>query len=210
MPELIFNWRDHLIKEMRRKAIHLSGLSVPLGIVLLGPTITADAIALILAASLLLEAMRLKGLVKLPETREHEKNRVAGYIYYMAGCLFSVFFYSPAVAITSVLFLSLGDTVSGLTGSILKNTDVRGDPGRKERRRVKPLPVLAATFLACLCIAFLGSRLTGLSLGVTAAGAAAAVLADGVAVIAGNWSLDDNFSIPALSGAVMTAAAIML
>ncbi len=210
MIELIPDWQARLLKEMRRKAIHLSGLTVAAGLILLGRTATAAAIALVLAGSLILEWQRLKGKVHLPETREHEKTRVASYIYYMAGCLFAVLFYSPPIAITAVLFLSLGDTASGLAGSVIKHADVRGDPGGSGRRRVKPLPVVAVTFAACMLIAFLASALTGLSAAVTFAGAAAATVADGVALIVGGWSLDDNFTIPVLSGAVMCGIALIL
>ena len=210
MPELISDWRDRLAREMRRKAIHLTGLSVPAGIILFGRTITAAAIAVVLAASLVLEALRLKGKVRLPETREQEETRVAGYIYYMAGCLFTVLFFTPSIAITAVLFLSLGDTASGLAGSIIKHSDVRGDPGRRGRRRVKPMPVVAVTLLACLLIASISSAITGLSPAITLAGAAASTVADCVALIVGDWSLDDNFSIPVLSGAVMSAVSLIV
>ena len=210
MPELVSDWRNRLVHEVRRKAIHLSGLSVPLGLILLGRSFTAWALALVLAISLVLEGQRLQGRISLPEVREHEKTRVASYIYYMAGCLFAVLFYSPPIAITAVLFLSLGDTASGLAGSVIKHADVRGDPGGSGRRRVKPLPVVAVTFAACMLIAFLASALTGLSAAVTFAGAAAATVADGVALIVGGWSLDDNFTIPVLSGAVMSGVALIL
>jgi len=210
MLELISDWRDRLAREMRRKAIHLTGLSVPAGIILFGRTITAAAIAVVLAASLVLEALRLKGKVRLPETREQEETRVAGYIYYMAGCLFTVLFFTPSIAITAVLFLSLGDTASGLAGSIIKHSDVRGDPGRRGRRRVKPMPVVAVTLLACLLIASISSAITGLSPAITLAGAAASTVADCVALIVGDWSLDDNFSIPVLSGAVMSAVSLIV
>ncbi|HNX40223.1 MAG TPA: hypothetical protein PKK11_06530 [Methanothrix sp.] len=210
MIELISDWRARLAKEMRRKAIHLSGLSVPACLILLDRTATTAAIALALAGALILEWQRLKGRVSLPETREHEKTRVASYIYYIAGCLFAVLFFPPSIAITAVLFLSLGDTASGLAGSIIKHADVRGETGRKGRRRVKPLPVVTVTFVACLLIASLASALSGLAATVTLAGAAAATLADGVALIVGGRSLDDNFTIPVLSGAVMSGVALIL
>jgi len=128
----------------------------------------------------------------------------------MAGCLFTVLFFTPSIAITAVLFLSLGDTASGLAGSIIKHSDVRGDPGRRGRRRVKPMPVVAVTLLACLLIASISSAITGLSPAITLAGAAASTVADCVALIVGDWSLDDNFSIPVLSGAVMSAVSLIV
>ena len=209
MPELALEWRAMLVKEVRRKAIHLTGLSVPLGLIFLGSTVTASAIALTLAASLLLEVQRLNGKIRLPEVRDHEETKVASYIYYMVGSLLCVLLFPPMVAVTAMLFLILGDTVSGLAGSILKNCDVRGMPAQNEWWRIKPLPVLAAMFTACLLIGYLASGFSGLSFPVYLAGAAAATFADGVAIIIRNRSLDDNFSIPVFSGALMIAVALI-
>ncbi|MCX6674263.1 MAG: hypothetical protein NTY37_10855 [Methanothrix sp.] len=210
MPEMALEWRAKLVKEVRRKVIHLTGLSVPLGLIFLGRTVTAVAIALVLAGSLLLEAARLKGKIRLPEVRDHEETKVASYIYYMAGSLLCVLLFPPMIALTAMLFLTLGDTVSGLAGSILKNCDVRGMPAPAGRGRIKPLPVVAAMFSACLFIGYLASGFSGLSFPIYLAGAAAATFADGVAIIIGKRSLDDNFSIPVFSGALMSAVALIL
>jgi dolichol kinase len=207
---MALEWQAMLVKEMRRKAIHLSGLSVPLGLIFLGREVTAGAIALAMAASLLLEAARLQGKIRLPEIRDHEETKVAGYIYYMAGSLLCVLLFPPGIAITAMLFLSLGDTVSGLAGSILKNCDVRGAAAPAGRGRIKPLPVLAAMFAACLLIGYLSSGLSGLSFPIYLAGAAAATFADGVAIIIRKRSVDDNLSIPVFSGALMSATALIL
>ena len=213
MPELVADWRARLVREVRRKAIHLSGLSVPFGLIFLGQDITAAAIAIVLGVSLIIEAQRLRGRIRLPEVRDHEKNRVAGYIYYMAGSLLTVLVFPTMIAVTSMLFLALGDTVSGLAGSILKNSDVRSETAERARGpgwRVKPLPVLVATFVACVVIGALSSRFTGLSWPVYLAGAAVAAFVDGVAIIVGGQGLDDNFGIPVLSGAAMSAVALVL
>jgi dolichol kinase len=209
VPEMALQWRTMLVKEVRRKAIHLTGLSVPLGLIFLGRMVTATAIALVFAASLLLETARLRGKIRLPEVRDHEETKVAGYIYYMAGSLLCVLLFPPGIAITAMLFLSLGDTVSGLAGSILKNCDVRGSPAPAGRGRIKPLPVVTAMFLACLLIGYIATGFSGLSFPVYLAGAAAATFADGVAITIGNKSLDDNFSIPVFSGALMSAVALI-
>ena len=216
MPELVSDWRSRLVREVRRKAIHLSGLSVPLGLIFLGRTVTAWAIALALAASLILEAQRLRSGISLPVMREHEKTRVASHIYYMAGCLLAVLIFPKMIAVTAILFLALGDTVSGLVGSIVKNCDVRSSPAPAAGSgcglgwRVKPMPVMAATFAACLLIGILTASFTGLAWPMYLCGAAAAAFADGVAVLVQGRSLDDNFSIPVLSGALMSGAAWML
>lgn len=209
MAEIAPEWQSKLIREVRRKAIHLTGLSVPLGLIFLGRTITATAIAVVFALSLLIESARLQGKVRLPEVRDHEETKVAGYIYYMAGSLFTVLIFAPGIAITSMLFLSLGDTVSGLAGSILQNCDVRAMPSPGVRWRIKPLPVVAVTFAACVLIGHLASGICELLPQVYLAGAATAAFADGVAIIIRDKSLDDNFSIPVFSGIVMSAVALI-
>jgi dolichol kinase len=135
-----------------------------------------------------------------------------------------VLLFSPMIAVTAMLFLSLGDTVSGIAGSILKNCDVRGMQAPARRGRIKPLPVLATMFSACLLIGYLASRfsefaglvglvglagLVSLPFPVYLAGAAAATFADGVAIIIKKRSLDDNFSIPVFSGALMSVVALI-
>jgi dolichol kinase len=203
---LAAQWRDLLVRESRRKAIHLTGLSVPFGILLYGKAFTAAMIALALAAALLLEAGRLKGMIRLPAVREHEAVRVAGYIYYIIGSLLTVLLFQPMVAVLSMLLLSLGDTVSGLVGSVLKDSNVRG---KNEPWHVKPLPIVAAMLCACMLIGYLSSGLTHLPFRVYLAGAIGATIADSVAVVIRGRGLDDNLSIPLFSGILMSVALLL-
>ena len=204
MPDLAAEWQDKLVKEIRRKAIHLSGLSVPFGLLVFGRTFTAVMIALALVVALVLERQRLKGKISLPEVRVQEKDKVASYIYYITGSLLCVLLFPLMIAVTAMLLLSLGDTVSGLAGSILAKADVRS---RKEMWCCKPMPIIAAMFFACLFIGYLASGITLLSFPVYFAGAVGATVADCVAIIIRNKGLDDNFSIPVFSGLLMIAAA---
>lgn len=206
MSSLSPEWHKRLVKEIKRKAIHLSGLSVPAGILLFGRTFTAALIALALAVALLLEAGRLKGKIRLPEVRDHEEEKVAGYIYYILGSLLVVILFPPMVAVTSMLFLSLGDTVSGLVGSVLINSNVRGN---NEPWRVKPAPIVVAMFSACLLIGYISSGVTRLTLPVYLAGAVGATVADTVAIVIRGRGLDDNLTIPLFSGALMSAAMLV-
>ena len=204
MPDLAAEWRTTLVKEIRRKAIHLSGLSVPFGLLVFGRTFTAAMIALALVAALALERQRLKGKISLPEERVQEKDKVASYIYYIMGSLLCVLLFPLMIAVTAMLLLSLGDTVSGLVGSVLAKADVRS---RREMWCCKPMPIVSAMFSACLFIGYLASGITRLSFPVYFAGAVGATVADCVAIIIHNKGLDDNFTIPVFSGLLMVAAA---
>jgi dolichol kinase len=196
-------WRTKLGREVRRKLIHLTGLSVPLGILILGRIYTAALIAVALVVALVIEAGRLRGSVNLPAVREHEQEKVAGYIYYIFGSLLTVIIFQPMIAIAAMLMLSLGDAISGLVGSVIENSNVRGS---SDGWHVKPLPIVMGMFLACLAIGFLSSGITRLPFHVYLAGAIGATVADAVAIVIFNRGLDDNLTIPIFSGALMSAA----
>ena len=206
MQNLDSQWRTKLVKEIRRKSIHLTGLSVPLGILVFGRTFTALMIALALATALLLERGRLKGKIHLPEVRDHEEEKVAGYIYYIVGSLLTVILFAPMIAVVAMLMLSLGDAVSGLVGSVLENSNVRGC---NERWRVKPIPLVTSMFLICLAIGYLSSSLTRLPFQVYLAGAVGATVADCVALVFCRRNVDDNLTIPLFAGALMSAATML-
>jgi dolichol kinase len=199
-------WRTNLVREIKRKTIHITGLSVPVGIVVFGKIYTAVMIALALGVALILEAGRLRGRISLPATRDHEQEKVAGYIYYIFGSLVTVALFQPMIALTSMLMLSLGDAVSGLVGSVLMNANVRE---QNIRWRFKPLPIVASMFLACMVIGFLSSSITRLPWEIYLFGALGATLADSMALVVCNRGLDDNLTIPIFSGIMMSLAALL-
>jgi dolichol kinase len=199
-------WRTKLVREIRRKLIHLTGLSVPLGILIFGKIYTAIMIAIALAVALALEAGRLKGRIRLPEVRDQEQDKVAGYIYYIIGSLITVVVFQPMIAVTAMLMLSLGDAASGLVGSVLENSNVRGC---NERWRIKPFPIVTAMFLTCLAIGYLSSAITNLPFQVYLAGAVGATIADSIALVFYNRGLDDNLTIPIFAGTMMSLAILV-
>src|SRR5512136_335173 len=158
-------------------------------------------IALALAVALALEAGRLRGRINLPAVRDHEQEKVAGYIYYILGSLVTVIVFRPMIAVVAMLMLSLGDAVSGLVGSVLVNANVRA---RNEKWRFKPFPIVVSMFLACLAIGFLSSGITHLPWQVYLCGALGATVADSMALFVGNRGLDDNLTIPIFSGFMMS------
>ncbi len=196
-------WQKTLVREIRRKMIHLTGLSVPLGIILFGKSTTAGLIALALAVALVLENGRLKGKIRLPEVREHEQDKTAGYIYYILGSLITVVVFKPMVAVVAMLMLSIGDAASGIIGSVLRGSNVRNERGEK---RAKPWIVSAGMFAVCLLVGYLSAGITHLSPMVYLAGAVGATVADAVPIFIGKRCLDDNLTIPLFSGAMMSLA----
>jgi dolichol kinase len=158
-------------------------------------------IAVTLVVALALEAGRLRGRINLPAVRNHEQEKVAGYIYYIFGSLVTVILFRPMIALTAMLMLSLGDAVSGIVGSVLMNANVRA---RNERWRFKPFPIVISMFLACLAIGYLSSGITRLPWEVYLLGALGATVADSMALFVRNRGLDDNLTIPIFSGFMMS------
>ncbi len=206
-----------LSAEVKRKGIHLSGLSVPAAILLFGKAGAIAFVATALLAALFLERRRLSGKIRLPAVRDSEKKRVAGYIYYISGALLAVILFPPAISVAAMLMLSLGDAASGIIGSVVRGSAVRTRIMEGRGWRAKPIPVVAGTFAVCLLagraaslieVSFLPEPFI-LSFQVRALGAAAATFADAVPLSFRRWVIDDNFSIPVFSGAAMLLASLL-
>ena len=206
MPELTDQWRTALVHEIRRKLIHITGLTVPIGILAFGKVYTAIAIALALIVGLFLEAGRLSGRITLPALRDHEANRVGAYIYYIVGSLITVVLFRSMIAVLAMLMLSIGDAVSGLIGSILVNSNVRADACEK---KIKPLPIQLGMFTTCLALGYITSGLTQLPFLAYLAGAIGATIADAVPLRIRSLCLDDNLTIPICSGIMMSLAVLI-
>ncbi|HOK58095.1 MAG TPA: hypothetical protein PK659_01920 [Methanothrix sp.] len=205
------NWRSSLIKEIRRKSIHLTGLSVPVLLFKAGWCITVGFVATALLIAVVLEMLRLRGMIRLPEVRESEQGRVAGYFFYISGCLLTVILFSEMVAALAILMLCIGDAASGIVGSVVVGSNVRDlDTTRLNTTRKRKPRVVAATMLSvCILLGFIFSGVTHLPPHVYLAGAAGATLADSVPIFVRGRSVDDNFTIPLIAGALMTAASII-
>jgi dolichol kinase len=108
-----------------------------------------------------------------------------GTTYYTAGVLLAVLLFPQAVAVTSVLFLILGDFAAGAVGRTWGRA--RPFPGGKS------LEGAAACFVVCLAV---GGPIVGW--GPAAAGAAAATIVEFLGL-----PVDDNLLIPPISGAVL-------
>lgn len=197
-------WRSSLVREIRRKSIHLTGLSVPFLLLKAGWYVTVGFVAAALLIALVLEYLRLKGIIRLPEVRESENKQVAGYVFYISGCLLAVLLFSKMIAVLAVLMLCIGDAASGLIGSVIADSNVRDHHNTKRR---KPSVVSGGMLAVCITVGFLCNGITQIPTHVYVAGAIGATLADSVPLFVKGRALDDNFTIPLLSGLAMTLAA---
>ncbi|WP_457742209.1 diacylglycerol/polyprenol kinase family protein [Thermococcus sp.] len=128
--------------ELKRKALHLTGLLVPLVYVLFGQDVTLVFIGVSFALFVALEPFRVieewrdsikrrLGIYAPPEvmerierlethindiTREHERNRVAAHIYFATASFAVVYFFPKNVAIGSIALATLGDALAAIVG----------------------------------------------------------------------------------------------
>jgi acyl phosphate:glycerol-3-phosphate acyltransferase len=181
-----------------RRIFHLTaGSIVPVaGIFLTWPAILALAGSLA-AGSLFLDLLRfrwaslnrcfLAGLKPLLKTSEDR--RLTGATYMLAAGFIAFLFFDQMVAVAALLFLSLGDPAAALVGARAPGPRFGGKS-----------PVGTATFMAvCLLVVavLVGSGLAQYHWGLVA-GAVAAGLVELAPL-----PLDDNLSIPLISGGLM-------
>jgi dolichol kinase len=201
------NFRD----ELARKAIHLSSVLAPLlyGLLLHTAGSQARPIALIVSAPITLllfvvDALRLchggfralyyrhLGLVM----RSDEGQRFCGATFVMISVMLCIALFPPPVAIAAMLFLSVSDALASLVGRAV------GGP----RWFGKSAAGSLAFFVSALLIALL--CLPGRPL-VALVGAALATIIEALPHQLGRIRLDDNLTVPVISGAVMAALLVL-
>ncbi|HTL13433.1 MAG TPA: SEC59/DGK1/VTE5 family protein [Bdellovibrionota bacterium] len=154
----------------------------------------------VLTAFLILESARIRipafnaTCLKLwgPLLRKDEENRISGLPYYVGATLLSIALFPKPVAVLAVMFLAIGDPIASLVGILF---------GGKSRRFAngKSWVGTAAGVAACMAVALL--YVNGLALpwpkllAITAIGGAV-----GGTVELLPLEIDDNFSIPVISG----------
>ncbi len=133
-------------------------------------------------------AIRVMG----PIMRSSEVNRMSGTPFYVGSVLLSVAIFPKPIAILSILFLAIGDPVSSIFGITWGHKGPRFSNG-------KSLIGTAAGMGICAIIAFLYLVLSGVPPFASALTALAGGLAGGGAEMI-PLEIDDNFSIPLVSG----------
>ncbi len=139
-------------------------------------------------------AIKLMG----PIMRSSEVNRVSGTPFYVGSVLLSVAIFPKPIAILSILFLAIGDPVSSIFGITWGHKGPRFSNG-------KSLIGTAAGMGICAVIAFFYLVFTGVPALASALTALAGGLAGGGAEMI-PLEIDDNFSIPLVSGLALWVA----
>ncbi len=206
---------DLFSSELRRKTFHLTGALIPIVYYFLDRETALIGLSIINAVLLSVEWLRLNGKIEFSKglLRPHENKQVAAYIYFQMAALISILVFDKTIAIAALLMLAIGDTVSGLAGSIIRGGDVRNHDTKKIA--IKPLPIMAAMFTVCILIGLvllnvpLAADMSYLSFPIYVAGAAGATLGDAVPLRIHGKPVDDNLVIPLLSGVFMSVARVI-
>lgn len=208
-----------LIAEIKRKAVHLTGLVIPIGYIFIEREIALLALTPLLIVGIIIEYLRLKGRVSLPLVRIHEQQRVAAYIYTGLASVLAIALFPKPIAILSLLFLGIGDTAGAIIGVLWTRGRVDGrikaangespEDIRGMLRARKPNRIMSTVFLACLATGLLFNQIYQIQPWLIIVGAVGAALADGVPWRALGYVLDDNLTIPLLSGGLMMLAGMI-
>mgnify|MGYP003962131827 CR=1 FL=1 len=207
-----------LIRELQRKGFHFSGLIIPL-VYYLGlrfsipgsekPWLTKETATWIVGIGtgiyLVIEMVRLTDptanrlFVRLFRVvlRRQEVQGLTGTAYYLYGAFLSMLLFPPIVAIVAMMFLVFGDFAAALVGTSI---------GRIRIFPPRSLEGSAGCLLACLAVGlpllWHVKPVWPVAVGLTAAGAVAATVSECLP-----WRMNDNLTIPLVSGFALRLAA---
>lgn len=143
-------------------------------------------------------AVRLWG----PLMRTNELRRWSGTVYYLAATLLAIAVFPKPIAVLSILYLACGDPVASLVGIIY------GDRGPRFRNG-KSLIGTAAGSLICIAVTLVFLSAYPVPFSTLLALCLLGGIAGGVAELL-PLDVNDNFSIPLVSGFVLWLAFILL
>lgn len=185
-----------LAAELKRKAIHLASLVIPLGYFASPDSWSLWWERVLLASvilSLAIEVFRLNH----PRTRHvfrhffgellrnHEEATLLGSTYLLIACLLTIHLFPKPVAVLALSFLILGDTVAAIVGKSLGRIRIFG----------KTLEGSLSCFAVCYALT---AVMPGIPFPVGLVGAAVATVFELLPI-----PLDDNFRIPLSAGFAM-------
>jgi len=123
--------------------------------------------------------------------KEEERFRPIGTTYFLIASLAAFLFFDKYVAITSLLFVSIGDLVATVIGE---------EYGRQVLFNNKTLEGSLACLASCLLVGMLLSRISpSMAPEVAMVGAVSATIVELLPI-----PIDDNLTVPLISGGIMT------
>ena len=191
----------HMVMGLVIASIYMSGISKNSGVMILASCLFFD---------LILENARLRSPVVneavlrfwSPFMRFHEMNQMSTVPHYLASVTLAMAIFPKPVAILSILYLACGDPIASLTGILYGHKGPRFSNGKTLIGTLGGVTVCALVtfiYLSTLSVS------VGAILGLTLIGG----LAGGMAELL-PFDVDDNFSIPIISGFVLWLAFMLI
>ena len=186
-------WGRSMIAELLRKSIHLSGLILPVIYLFLDKPTMLVLMGILTGAALAVEFVKwcsphfgkFFSRIFKPLLRSHErKGAMTGATYYLISAFLCILLFAKTIAIVCIFFMILGDMAAALVGKKWGRTKLLGR---------KSLEGSAACFVVCVAIALV--KLTPV---IAIVGALVATIVELMP-----FPIDDNLTVPLISGAVM-------
>jgi dolichol kinase len=143
--------QERLRREIYRKALHITGITVPIVYLIFGrdPALLYTSIALLIFLTLEFIRIRANRLFPLERTAEYiqrkgEKNALAAPVYFCVAAIVSIFFFSESAVIVGLTAALLSDTAAALVGTGI---------GRRQIRKNKTLEGSIAGVVVAMVIA---------------------------------------------------------
>lgn len=184
-------------RESLRKASHLIALAIPITYFLTSKSVILPILSVQTLLFILFETARLRGwsLWKLvswvwePLIRPCEAERYSGASYILVASILTIVLFDKPIAVCALAFIFIGDTAAAMVGR----------KWGRHRFSNKSYEGSAAFFITALIPAFFLSQYIPLWIGIV--GALTATVTEAL-----SGKLDDNMSVPLVSGLVMHLA----
>ena len=142
-------------------------------------------------------AIRVMG----PIMRSSEVDRVSGTPFYIASVLLAILVFPKTIAILAILFLAVGDPISSIFGIMWGHQGIRFSNGKSLIGTAAGMGV--CTLISMVALIWMDVPV-GASIGIAIAGGIAGGGAEMLPL-----DIDDNFSIPLVSGLALWLAFIV-
>lgn len=181
----------HMTMGVMIAALYWNGIERTTGVMILGSVLGLDLIMETLrlrVSSINDRVMKSLSLIM----RSCEVNRLSGIPYYLLASLIAVAVFPKPIAVLSILYLACGDPIASLFGILYGHKSLRLASG-------KSLIGISAGIITCMAVTLVFASQLGLTEGQLAVITLFGGLAGGTAELL-PLEVDDNFSIPVISG----------
>jgi dolichol kinase len=195
--------------EFKRKATHLVALVIPIGYFPLPKFLSLLILTPFALGSIVIDIIRLKRLplhgfldrLIGPMLREHEDSNFTGSSYILTASVLSILLFDKSAAIAAISFIILGDIAAALVGRRYGKLKINWNfarpdvPTGQSESKKKTFEGSLACLSMCLLVAII---VPGFPLWIGVVGAFVATMVEAMP-----FPIDDNFSVPLISGLVM-------